>query len=268
MERKVNFENFINERIIDPIIPLLSLVPPSCMVAPIRDLGNKFFSSFSNIHSQQAFDLPTVSSSINIRMDIPPRNILDNYNKMRGRTSLPKTQYSRASSLSSTKFSVAYYKRMKLNNAMNIDIKIENDSPQLSYEIFQKKVIWISMVANLNRNTLNKHIMIKCPASSPSHTPIEHPTSCYPCADDTDINIQLLYDPNSLIELNLWDGNFYPISLHNSIEYLALDSKNIKDLLNFMAKYINNKQVNPARANDLKWYWRGYLESYLLYLSV
>ncbi len=54
------------------------------------------------------------------------------------------------------------------------------------------------------------------------------------------------------MESELWDGSFYSISLHGSIEYLALDSKNIKDSLNFMAKYITNKQVNPAKSNDLK----------------
>ena len=38
------------------------------------------------------------------------------------------------------------------------------------------------------------------------------------------------------MEPNLWNGSFYPISLHGSIEYIVLDSKNIKDLLNLMAK--------------------------------
>ena len=47
--------------------------------------------------------------------------------------------------------------------------------------------------------------------------------------------------PQHPMEPDLWDGNFYPISLHGSIEYLASDSKSIKDSLNFMAKYINNK---------------------------
>ena len=33
---------------------------------------------------------------------------------------------------------------------------------------------------------------------------------------------------------------------------MVSDSKNIKDSLNFMVKYITNKQVNPAKSNDLK----------------
>ncbi len=54
------------------------------------------------------------------------------------------------------------------------------------------------------------------------------------------------------MEPKLWNGNFHPISLHESIKYLALDSKNIKDSLNFIAKYITNKQVNPAKPNDFE----------------
>lgn len=108
------------------------------------------------------------------------------------------------------------------------------------------------MVDDPNRNMLNKHVTIECSTSSPPHALIEHSTLCSPHADDTVINIQLLYDPNAPMESNLQPGNFHPILLYSSIEYLASDSKNIKNLLNFMAKYINNKQVDPARANNLK----------------
>jgi len=71
-------------------------------------------------------------------------------------------------------------------------------------------------------------------------------------ADDTVINIQLPYDPSTSTEPKLWDGSFHPISLHGLMEHLALDSKNIKDSLNFMAKYISNKQVNLLKSNDLE----------------
>jgi len=53
-------------------------------------------------------------------------------------------------------------------------------------------------------------------------------------------------------ELELWDGNFYSISLHGSIEHIASDAKNIKDTLNFMARYISNKQVESLKSNDLE----------------
>ena len=66
------------------------------------------------------------------------------------------------------------------------------------------------------------------------------------------ININFSYDPNTPIESELWNRNFYSISLHSSMEHLVLDSKNIKDSLNFMAKYISNKQVNFSKSNDIK----------------
>ena len=69
--------------------------------------------------------------------------------------------------------------------------------------------------------------------------------------DDNVINIQLSYDPNSSTEPDLWSGNFQSIFLHGSVKHIALDLKNIKQSLNFMAKYIFNKKVNPKSSNDL-----------------
>ena len=135
---------------------------------------------------------------------------------------------------------------------MNKDIKIDDDSSTLSYEISQEKVIRVSMVADSNNNTINKYVMIKCPTSSSSHTPVKYPTLVSSHGDNTVINIQLPYDSNTFMEPDLWDSNFHSISLHSSIKYLALDLKNIKDSLNFMAKYITNKQVNLAKSNDLE----------------
>ena len=54
------------------------------------------------------------------------------------------------------------------------------------------------------------------------------------------------------MEPELWDGNFHPIFLHRSIEHIVLDFKNIRDSLNFMARYISNKQVDSLRLNDLE----------------
>ena len=79
-----------------------------------------------------------------------------------------------------------------------------------------------------------------------------HSASDSPYVEDTVININLPYDPNTPIEPELWNGNFYSISLHSLIEYLASDSKNIKNSLNFMAKYISNKQVNFSKSNNIE----------------
>jgi len=65
------------------------------------------------------------------------------------------------------------------------------------------------------------------------------------------INIQIPYDTQALTEPELWSGSFHPISLHGSIEHFALDAENIKITLNFLAKYIKNKQVNGSIVNEL-----------------
>jgi len=70
--------------------------------------------------------------------------------------------------------------------------------------------------------------------------------------DNNVINIQLSYDPQVPTELNLWNGNFHPISLYSLMEYITLDTKNIKDSLNFIARYTANKQVNFSKTNDLE----------------
>jgi len=66
------------------------------------------------------------------------------------------------------------------------------------------------------------------------------------------VNIQLPYDLNAPTDPKIWNSRFHPISLYGSIEHIGSDTKSIKDSLKFMAKYISNKQMEPANANDLK----------------
>ena len=66
------------------------------------------------------------------------------------------------------------------------------------------------------------------------------------------INIQLPYNLHAPTEPDLWSGLFHPILLHGSIEHFASDLKSIKDSLNFISKYITNKQVNGKEVNNLK----------------
>jgi len=65
------------------------------------------------------------------------------------------------------------------------------------------------------------------------------------------INIQLPYDLDTPTDPEIWNSGFHPISHHRSIKHIVSDAKNIKDLLKFMAKYISNKQIEPAKANNL-----------------
>jgi len=79
-----------------------------------------------------------------------------------------------------------------------------------------------------------------CNEIPPTHAPHEEEV----------INIQLPYDLQAPTEPELWSSSFHPISLHGSIEHFASDSKNIKVSLNFLAKYIKNKQVSGNMIND------------------
>ena len=53
------------------------------------------------------------------------------------------------------------------------------------------------------------------------------------------------------MEPELWSGSFHPIFLHSSIEHFASNTKNIKVSLNFLAKYVQGKQINGNKVNDL-----------------
>ena len=181
----------------------------------------------------------------------------NNYNKMRGRTLSTKEQTSRDFSISLTKLSIVYHEKMERNNAMNINIDMNNNSLALSYETFQEKAIRVSKAANTQTNMMSQygnpnvsnlnlqHVLDNQMAPNPTGVQTTHHT------DDTVINIQLPYDPSAHTEPKLWDGSFHPILLHGSIEHLALDS-NIKDSLNFITKYISNKQVDSSKSNNFE----------------
>jgi len=142
--------------------------------------------------------------------------------------------------MSSTKSLVVYHERMECNNK---DVNMNIDSHALLYETTQEKVFQVSKVADTNNSIVT---------TTPQHVPFEHPNTIFTYVDDAVINIQLQYNLNALTEPDLWNGSFHPILLHGSIKHIALDSKNIKNSLNFMAKYIANKQVDLAKSNDLK----------------
>jgi len=89
----------------------------------------------------QTFELPTVSHSNNTGMDIFAGSPPDNYDEVRDRSLSTKRNISRDSSMSSSKSSVAYHKKMELNNVMNVDVDIDDNSPALSYETSQKKAL-------------------------------------------------------------------------------------------------------------------------------
>ena len=97
---------------------LLFLLPPSCIVVPIRETANKF----------------TFQTSFST-------------------TILLINHLSRDSSMSSTVFSTIYHERMEMNNDMDIDSDQPIEFPMLSYEEERKKEFHLRKVAETTNNT-------------------------------------------------------------------------------------------------------------------
>ena len=89
---------------------LLSLIPPSYMVVPNRELVNKlFFSSFTNTFPSQTNTLPTVDLFNNIGMDFLKEWTPDNNDRVRGRKLSHSSNSSRDNSMLSTASSRPYH---------------------------------------------------------------------------------------------------------------------------------------------------------------
>ena len=225
-------------------MPLLFLLPPSCMVAPIRKLANKLsFSSttFSTSTTAPNFKtfLPTMSTEKDIGIDIQSGHVPANNSKVRGRNPLSSINSSKDSSMASSGRATLYHDRMDTDmDYIPCVEEMNNECLELSYKTEQEKAIRVSMVANQQEFVRPYDVNNKA-------------TPTYISNEDNTINIQLSYDPQALTKPELWSGFFHPISLHGSIEHFASDVKNIKVTLNFMAKYIQNKQVNGGKVNDL-----------------
>jgi len=126
-----------------------------------------------------------------------------------------------------------------MDNKMDCESTSKDMTPEFSYETEQKKTLYTSKAAD-QQDSIR-------PMSGNNEA---SPT--YASHEESIINIQLPYDPHAPMEPDLWSGSFHSISLHGSIKHFASDLKSIKDSLNFMMKYITNKQVNGKEVNDLK----------------
>ena len=176
-------------------------------------------------------------------------------NDVRGKSPQIHKNQSRDSSISSTVSSIIYHERMELNNSMDIDSNPPVETPALSYEEERDKAIRLSKAAESTNNTRfqsGTNETFTTLTNQGNHISAGNSQAQPPRVDNDDvINIQLPYNPNSPTEPDLWSGSFHPISLHSSIEHFASNSKSIKDSLNFIAKYIQGKQVDSGKANNL-----------------
>ena len=235
------------------------LLPPSCMVVPIGETANKFtfltfFSTTIPSNNQQNL-LPSVNIFNNTEMDHSTETNSVINNDARGRSPQIHKNWSSDSFMSSTVSSTIYHEKMKLNNSINIDSDPPVESPALFYEDEREKEIHLRKVAETTNNMRLQGVNNEASSTQANHDNHVSMDNMHVQTshvdDDNIINIQLPYDPNGPMEPDLWSGNFQSISLHGSVKHIALDLKNIKQSLNFMAKYISNKKVNPKSSNDL-----------------
>ena len=100
------------------------------------------------------------------------------------------------------------------------------------------------MVVNIVISQGPQHVSNKAPALNPSSSPHVD--------NDDIINIQLLYNSNQSIKIELWNSNFLPIFLYKSLKYLFSDTTNLKKSIIYIAKYIQNKKIDMSKFNNIK----------------
>ena len=188
-------------------------------------------------------------------MDISKGQNPDNHDDVRGRKPSRSLSCPRDTLMSSAASSTIYHERMEKNNDMDVD-EDKNFFPELSYKTPQEKECQLDKVTENNTNTRSPcgNLNVDVPTQHVlNNNPTSPPPQSSSVINDKNmfINIQLLYDPNAPTDIEIWNGSFYPISLHGSIEHIASNAKNIKDSLKFMAKYIASKQLEPSKANDV-----------------
>ena len=190
---------------------LLFLLPPSCMVAPIREIVNKFifptsFSTKIQSNNKQTL-LPSMNIFSNTEMDQFTETNPVNNNDIRGRSPKIYKNWSRDSSMSSIVSSTIYHERMEINNGMDIDSDPPAESPMLSYEDERDKEICLRKAAETTNNTRLQSGNNKASSTLTNHSnhiSLDNVHVQPPCVDDIIvINIQLSYDPNGPTESDL-----------------------------------------------------------------
>ena len=172
-------------------------------------------------------------------MDIQAGQRPTNEHEVRGRKPFASNISSRDSSLASSGRATPYHNRMDMDvSDTNDEVNMNFSGPELSYEAEQERALRVGEATNPTNNT-------RAPGGDNEANPTRD------SSEDDVINVQLPYDPNAPTEPELWSGSFHPISLHGSIEHFASDANSIKVSLNFLSKYIQGKQVDSSRANDL-----------------
>ena len=111
--------------------PLLSLIPPSRMVASNRDSRNIQISTSAFSSTTLQMDCLPASSA----MDIDFNKNVNNFDNVRGRSPSPSRVTSRSTSVISKTSSIPYHERMEIqNDFLEEEFREPIDSSQLSYD--------------------------------------------------------------------------------------------------------------------------------------
>jgi len=154
----------------------------------------------------------------------------NNYDEVLGVLSVPDDSGSMASYIPSEVSNEEYVVQVKRDSSMVIfydhvvksngmsslgtQINIKYSSPSSQQGL-------VSQAANDNTSSSQQHVSNEDPLLNQS-------------SSSNVFNIELNYDSNQALDLDFWDGNFHMVSLHGSMEHLALDVLNIKESLSRM----------------------------------
>ena len=220
-------------------ISLLSLLPPSCIVAPIRDLGNITQSpdimSSNSLKSVFKEDIDMVTNPIRAMF-----NLNNNLDKVRGCSLDASTYRPRSLSILLSENEEEYHVCVQCESD-----RMDEDEPVNSLGSVDMEYM-----------TLSQNHQVSKTANSSSNTRQQYtltmgPTLNQPLCENV-INIYLNYDPDKALDPKSWYENFHTVLLHSSIEHLALDALNIKESLTRMRKYIASKSIDNDKVNDVK----------------
>ena len=173
----------------EPLTLFLSLLPPSCMVAPIRELVNIYFHSLAL--SSKSFQMVNLPSCMDMNI---------NCNIIRKRSTSSSKTNLRESLILSNASSAPHYKRMEMNNNLpDEDVQDLIDSSQLFYN---RNVEIDEFIRKMTNNHFpgdsqyiwNKTLALKNTPKSWNEGVFNNNTNI--CLSQDAINIQLSYNVN------------------------------------------------------------------------
>lgn len=164
--------------------------------------------------------------------------------EVRGHSLIPSVHSSRSTLIYLDTSNEQYSDRMQResDNIVKDDPVAPSDSPQLEHTTFKGKRAWVSKTANTSSNMRKQQEQNEAPVLT--NNTMDNNSNVF--------NVQLNYDINQALNLEVWDSNFRTISIHGSIEHITSDIKNINKSLERVQRYILGKGIKGNKANEIK----------------